>query len=64
MQCTQKLSLEAFTLHTLNKRCIGDAEQATSQTFQLLKRLQGTVTTRQRGERALLHSQIAAVENV
>lgn len=64
LKTVQKLSVESFTLHTLNKRYIGDTDKATSQAFQLLKRPQGIVTTWQHGDSALLYSQIAAVNNV
>ncbi len=44
MQCTtcalkrvQKLSMEQWTLHTLNRRHIGDVAEAMSQTSQLWK---------------------------
>ncbi len=48
MQCTthalktvKKLSVERRTLHTLNKRHIGDMEEVTSQTSRLSKWSQG-----------------------
>ncbi len=37
----QKLSVERWTLHALNKRHIGDVEEVMSQTSQLLEWSQG-----------------------